>query len=87
MKYAILLIAIFFALAAQASRPTSIKYVEEIALSDDSIYAHYQVTCSDGKVADVSAWDKRRKWCVGKGVGEGACEKKQIKIAKLVCKA
>ena len=87
MKYAILLIAIFFALAAQASRPTSIKYVEEIALSNDVVYAHYLVSCSDGKVANVSAWDKRKKWCIGKGVSEGPCEKKQIKIAKLVCKA
>ena len=86
MKYAILLTALFFALAAHASRPTSIKYVEEFVQGNDVIYTHYLVSCSDGRVADVSAWDHRKKWCVGKGVSDGVCEKKQIKIAKLVCK-
>ncbi len=85
MKYAIILIAVFFTLAAEASRPKSIKYVEDIVMADHTIYSHYVVSCTDGRVADVSAWDKRKKWCIGKGANVGVCEKKQIKVAKLVC--
>ena len=68
-----------------AAKPTSIKYIEDIVVENDLIYSHYQVKCSNGKKADISAWDNRKKWCVGKG-GQDECNKKQIKTAKKVCK-
>ena len=70
---------------AFAAKPTSIKYIEDIVVDNEIIYSHYQVKCSNGKKADISAWDNRKKWCVGKG-GQDECNKKQIKTAKKVCK-
>ncbi|WP_101757531.1 hypothetical protein [Oceanicoccus sp. KOV_DT_Chl] len=70
---------------AFAAKPTSIKYIEDIVVSNDLIYSHYVVKCSNGVDADISAWDNRKKWCVGKG-GQDDCSKKQIKTAKAVCK-
>jgi hypothetical protein len=70
---------------AFAAKPTSIQYIEDIVLENDLIYSHYQVKCSNGQTADISAWDNRKKWCVGKG-GQDDCSKKQIKTAKQVCK-
>ncbi|MEE8060047.1 MAG: hypothetical protein V3T17_19775 [Pseudomonadales bacterium] len=71
--------------SAFAAKPTSIKYVEDIVVDNAVIYSHYQVKCSNGKLADISAWDNRKKWCVGKG-GQDVCSKKQIKTAKKVCR-
>lgn len=71
--------------AALAAKPTSIKYVEDVVIENDLIYSHYIVKCSNGQSADISAWDNRKKWCVGKG-GQDDCSKKQIKTAKQVCK-
>lgn len=68
-----------------AAKPTSIKYIEEFVVDNNVIYSHYLVKCSNGKSADISAWDNRKKWCVGKG-GQDDCSKKQIKMAKKVCK-
>ena len=70
---------------AFAAKPTSIKYIEDIVVDNNVIYSFYQVKCSNGKKADISAWDNRKKWCVGKG-GQDVCSKKQIKTAKKVCK-
>lgn len=71
--------------SAFAAKPTSIKYVEDVVIENDLIYSHYVVKCSNGATADISAWDNRKKWCVGKG-GQDDCSKKQIKTAKKVCK-
>ena len=71
--------------SAFAAKPTSIKYIEDIVIQNDLIYSHYEVKCSNGKTADISAWDNRKKWCIGKG-GQDDCSKKQIKAAKAVCK-
>lgn len=71
--------------AAFAAKPTSIRYVEEIVVEDDDVYAHYTVLCSDDTEKDISAWDNRKNWCVGKGSKDN-CSKKQIKTAKEVCK-
>jgi hypothetical protein len=71
--------------SAFASKPTSIKYIEEIVVEGDQVYAHYQVSCSNGETQDLSAWDNRKQWCAGKGMRDD-CSKKQIKAAKKVCK-
>ena len=76
------------ALSAQAAKPTSVKYIEDIVTESEDIYSYYVVNCSDGKSADISAWNNRKLWCIGKGVKDDpACAKKQIKTAKQVCKA
>lgn len=74
-----------FALGSYASTPQSIKYVEELALDDNTMYTHYRVTCKNGKEADISSWDKNKLWCEGKGIKE-SCNKKKIKTAKQLCK-
>ncbi len=74
-----------FSAAAFAAKPVSIKYVEDIVADNDLIYLHYTVKCSNGATADISAWDNRKKWCIGKG-GQDDCSKKQIQIAKKVCR-
>ena len=68
-----------------AAKPTSFKYIEEIIVADNEVYAHYVVKCSNGKEYDVSAWDNKKLWCVGKGLKD-ECFKKNIKAGKVVCK-
>ena len=82
-----ILMALLVASPSFAGKPTSIKYIEDIVLPDEKIYSYYLVSCSDGKTADLSAWDNRKQWCQGKGNRDDAsCTKKQIKAAKLACK-
>ncbi|MCR8923629.1 hypothetical protein NO559_12670 [Dasania sp. GY-MA-18] len=71
--------------SVMAARPVSIKYSEDIVLDDDDVYSYYVVSCSNGESKDISAWDNRKTWCVGKGLKED-CSKKQIKTAKQVCR-
>ncbi len=85
MKTLVSMSVLVFSISAMAAKPTSIKYVEDLVLADETIYSHYVVTCSNGKAADISAGDNRRQWCLGKGARD-ACSKKQIKAAKQVCK-
>lgn len=84
-KIALTSTALVTSAGAFAAKPTSIKYVEDVVTSNDAIYSHYEVQCSNGKKADISAWDNRKRWCIGKG-GQDDCSKKQIKTAKKVCK-
>ena len=48
-------------------------------------YAKDIVKCSNGKKAELTAWDNRKKWCVGDATSD-ICEKKQINAAKGACK-
>jgi hypothetical protein len=68
-----------------AAKPTSIVFNTNAETSDGTAYAEYTVKCSNGKKVQLTAWDNRRKWCVGDATSE-ACEKKQIKAAKAACK-
>lgn len=69
-----------------AAKPTSIVYQGDGETADGKPYAEYLVKCSNGKQMPMTAWDKRRKWCVGEASDEN-CEKKQIKAAKEACDA
>jgi len=74
-----------FSVGAMASKPTSITFVSEGKSPDGQDYASYVVKCSDGKEEPLTAWDQRKKWCVGK-VSQDNCDKKQIRAAKMACK-
>jgi len=69
-----------------AARPTSIVFNSNSADSEGNAYAKYIVKCSNGKQAELTAWNNRKKWCVGDASSD-ICEKKQIKAAKGACKA
>ncbi|MFV8818551.1 hypothetical protein [Haliea sp. E17] len=83
-------IAAFTALAVAsassfAAKPRSIVFDANKETADGTAYAAYVVKCSDGSDKALTAWDNRKKWCVGDATSE-ECEKKQIKAAKKACK-
>ncbi|MFT4615384.1 MAG: hypothetical protein ACI9NT_002537 [Bacteroidia bacterium] len=69
-----------------AAKPTSIVFNENAEGEDGRAYSSFTVKCSNGRTAQLTAWDSRRKWCVGDAASE-TCEKRQIKAAKTACKA
>jgi hypothetical protein len=71
---------------ALAAKPTSIIFDANGTTADSTPYSSYQVKCSNGKKMPLTAWDNRKKWCVGDETSQ-ECEKKQIKAAKKACKA
>ncbi len=72
-------------LNTHAAQPKSVRYIEDVIIQGDQMYAYYIVKCSNGVHIDVSAWNERKLWCIGNGE-KTDCKKKQIKIAKLACK-
>ena len=87
----IIKIAAFAAMAtvsatAFAAKPTSIVFDSNNETTEGTAFATYMVKCSNGKKQELTAWDGRKKWCVGDSASE-QCEKKQIKAAKAACKA
>ena len=70
---------------ALASKPSSITFESEGTAADGRAYALYTVKCSNGDTQPLTAWDGRKKWCVGK-VSEEGCTTKQIRAAKDACK-
>jgi hypothetical protein len=84
-------IAAFTALAtisatSFAAKPTSIVFDSNGETAEGTDFAAYMVKCSNGKKVPLTAWDSRKKWCVG-DAGSEQCEKKQITAAKAACKA
>ncbi len=69
-----------------AAKPTSIVFDSNQESADGAPYSTYYVKCSNGKKKELTAWNNRKKWCVGDASSE-QCEKKQIKAAKAACKA
>ncbi|RLQ20793.1 hypothetical protein DWB85_15450 [Seongchinamella sediminis] len=68
-----------------AAKPTSIVFDARGATSDGTPYSTYMVKCSNGQQKELTAWNNRKKWCVGDASSE-SCEKKQIKAAIAACK-
>lgn len=85
LKSVVVISSLLGSTAALAAKPTSVTFIESLNTADGVEYAYYQVKCSNGSILDVSAWDKRKLWCPGKGLKDD-CSKKQIKVAKKVCK-
>lgn len=77
---------IIFSAGSLAAKPTSIVFDANATTSDGTAYSTYTVKCSNGKRAELTAWNNRGKWCVGNSTSDN-CEKKQIKAAKGACKA
>ncbi len=75
-----------FALSATAAKPTSITYESEGKTPDGVEFANYIVKCSNGVKQPLTAWDGRKKWCVGSESMDN-CHRKQIKAAKKACQA
>ena len=75
-----------FSIGASAAKPTAITFDADATAPDGSEYARYLVKCSNGSVQPLTAWDGRKKWCVGSDSTDN-CHKKQIKAAKKACKA
>lgn len=73
-------------LSALAAKPTAITFESNGTTPDGVEYANYIVKCSNGEQQPLTAWDNRKKWCVGAESAEN-CHKKQIKAAKKACKA
>jgi hypothetical protein len=69
-----------------AAKPTSIVFESNGKATDGQDFSKYSVKCSNGKKVKLTAWDNRRKWCVGEASNEN-CEKKQINAAKTACKS
>ena len=85
LKPVIAAAAVALSASALAAKPTSIVFNANGETSDGTPYATYTVKCSNGQKVELTAWDNRRKWCVGDATSE-QCEKKQIKAAKAACK-
>lgn len=75
-----------FSASSFAAKPTSIVFDSNHQTADGTPYATYFVKCSNGKKKELTAWDGRKKWCIGDAASE-TCEKKQINAAKKACKA
>ncbi len=86
LKIAAATALVIFSASSLAARPTSIVFDSNAANDDGQSYAKYVVKCSNGKKAELTAWDNRKKWCVGDSSSD-VCEKKQINAAKGACKA
>ena len=85
LKTTIAVVAVAASAGVFAAKPTSIVFNANGETEDGTPYATYTVKCSNGQKAELTAWDNRRKWCVGDATSE-QCEKKQIKAAKAACK-
>ncbi len=65
-----------------SAEPRDITYKGKGSKLIGGAYYEYSVHCSDGKSRSITAWDGRRKWCVGTG---GKCTNDQLKAAKMAC--
>ena len=71
---------------ALAARPSSLVYTGSGTTDGGVEFSNYSVKCTDGQRHPLTAWDNRRKWCLGDGSQE-ECHRKQIKAAKQACRA
>jgi hypothetical protein len=55
----------FISAGSFAAKPTSIVFDSNHETADGTAFATYMVKCSNGKKMELTAWDGRKKWCVG----------------------
>ncbi len=85
LRIAAIAALVAFSAGSFAAKPTSIVFNANGEREDGTAYSSYTVKCSNGQKEELTAWDNRRKWCVGNAESEN-CQKKQIKAAKAACK-
>jgi hypothetical protein len=68
--------------ALHASQPTDINYCAKGKTALGVAYSTYTVRCSDGKKREITAWNNRKKWCVGTSSN---CTEDQLKTAQQAC--
>jgi hypothetical protein len=66
------------------ARCTNIKFQNKSS-SFGKTYYNYVVKCSNGRQANITAWDDRKKWCVGKSTKKEDCADNQMKAATMAC--
>lgn len=86
-KVALAFALLLLSTASHAARPTSIVFNTNAETEDGRPYAQFTVRCNDGRTVPLTAWDGRRKWCVGDtdNIEILSCDKKQISAAKTAC--
>jgi len=70
--------------SAWSARPTDINYVTKKSTITGNQYIIYAVRCSDGSKKTITAWNRKKKWCIGKN--QKNCGRSKIKIAQKSCK-
>lgn len=68
---------------AFAIQPTDINYCAKGKTLWGATYSTYTVRCSDGRKREITAWENRKKWCVG--TTKNNCTTDQLKTAQQVC--
>lgn len=76
--------ALIFSLPAFSATPTDINYCSKGKTFTGSRYSIYTVRCSNGSKREITAWNKRKKWCVG-NASKKNCSNDQLKAAKKAC--
>lgn len=74
----------WLAVEAHAAGATDIAFVTKKSTLLGNTYHIYNVRCSSGKKAQVSAWDEKKTWC--KGTRKERCYRNQLKAANAVCR-
>ncbi len=92
MKFAkrlsIMLISMTFifgapALAKESCSPKNINYcAREKSFFGGKTYFKYMVKCADGKTVVITAWNNRKKWCIGT---TSQCSRDQLETAQQAC--
>jgi hypothetical protein len=70
--------------SGKSCTPTNIQYCKKGSTWSGKKYTTYTVRCSDGTKRLISAWNKRKKWCVGEK--QSKCTKSQLAAAKRACR-
>ena len=69
--------------ARERCSPSNINYCsKEQTLFGGKTYIKYNVKCKNGKNRIITAWNNRKKWCVGKSE---RCSSNQLKTAIKAC--
>lgn len=66
------------------ARCTNIKFKNK-GSSFGKTYYKYVVKCSNGRQTNITAWNNRKKWCVGKSTKKEDCADNQMKAATMAC--
>lgn len=83
LRGAVTCFAVLLSTPLLAATPKDINYASKGSGMLGGEYYIYNVTCSDGKTRKISAWDKRKEWCVG--TERSNCSNDQLKAAKQAC--